>query len=140
MKSEFGLVASCLLLLCVLAACSAYPPPDPGKRPPDIESLRLYPGAQQVRVQRQSGAGPTFKELTTFQTGDKPEAVLAFYRRVLAKDGWEFFVPRTPIANRLGADWANGVGQPGYQVDLIAQPLAGGQTSVEITVTRAGPE
>jgi hypothetical protein len=59
------------------------------KPPSSTEMLPVYPGVStSYRSVLPSLHGPGVRVLR-YSAGDKPEAVLAFYKDVLLKDGWD---------------------------------------------------
>lgn len=135
---SYPLVFSAILIS--LTACSAFPPSNPAKPTPNVQNLPLYPNAQKIAVQDLPGGRSSFKRLTSFETNDKPEEVLAFYRNVLSKEGWEPMNQPTQQPDMLIFDWGNGVGQPGYRMAIVVKPPDSGLTLVEVTVTKDDPK
>src|SRR5262249_25367204 len=97
--------------------------------PPNVLSIPLYPGAQHGQTIDTSPAWPT--GVVSFQSGDKPEAVLAFYRDVLIQQGWILDTSITPDPHRLSFVWS---GAEGYYAWIIARLTSNGQTSGELTL------
>ncbi len=89
----------------------------------------MYPGAQQPQVTPVVLYPDIPSQAVTFSTTDKPDAVLAFYRDVLLKEGWETPYHDAP-ADSLHFVWDKGC--PLYDLDLLLKPQSEGRTEVEV--------
>src|SRR5213592_1748601 len=70
-----------LAILVSLTACST-------ERAPKTQTIPSYPGAHEIKnVTTHDGSMRTEQRLE-FETSDKPEAVFAYYKDLLVKDGW----------------------------------------------------
>ena len=114
----------------------------PGRHKPNTQSPPIFPGAQQVQVQQFDEALHPVEpyKVISFKTSDRPEAILAFYKDTLAKDGWrvtDYPENRDPL--RLHAYWDDG--EPcrlWYGIDVTAQPEGIGEAKGKIELVSGG--
>ncbi len=110
--------------------------------------LPLYPNAQALNIRQAKGEPDDL--ITTFQTTDNPQSVLAFYKDVLTKEGWVADIDE-PDALRLAyntdpgntrcANSSNPLCPPAtvYGVSVKTTMLSGGLTSVQLYYTVESP-
>src|SRR5437588_12794723 len=103
----------CILMLINSTACV----PFAQNLPPTTQNPPLYPNAQQTTTTKAAlGTGPSY--LITFQTADKPEAVFAYYKNILNKDGWEF-VSALSGPDKISFAWGPGPKDPAYEFYVV---------------------
>jgi len=105
--------------------------------PPSTQSVPIYPGAQQVAVHDLPPNRAALRRVTSFQTQASPDAVLAYYREVLVKEGWNLNVVTTPPPHGLYFSWINGAA---YGIGIVTKSQTPTLTIVELTLTREDPE
>src|SRR5439155_2565617 len=77
-------------LFILLAGCSSRFIPQPLKTPPpSARNPPIYSGAINVTETLIPVNEPEPARQITFESNDEPDKVLAYYRNVLEKDGWE---------------------------------------------------
>lgn len=122
------------LLLCsavvLLPACVPIGVPDK-PQPPEVTALPTYPTMQQVVTPEPTlyaDEQPPPTAVSLFQTADKPDAVLAYYNRILILDGWT--ADKVTTAGVQKFEWWGGC--PGHQLLVTAVSLPSGATTVEV--------
>ncbi len=122
---------SCALLVSCLIGCtvSKTSANDPG---PNLQSLPLFPQAQQVKIQ--SILRMDQEQVTSFQTQDTPEAVLEFYRTHLTQDGWDPISWLTPTPRGLAFNWAGNAKHPDYAINITITSAYPQETKVEVNL------
>jgi len=165
MKASPKALRTTLVIVVVLAGCVLAIMFGPGlawnlflrdmfftKPPPSALNPPVYPNGQQVQTV-DSGLG---SKAIVFETPDKPEAVLAYYREVLHKDGWVdallpsvpgVAVPSTPLPqgdypqNTFEWDQAglDGPTDLAYSLVVNTSVTDQGKTKVEISVIQFDP-
>jgi hypothetical protein len=121
-------------LLLVLTSCLSpisAEPCDRSKPTPTVQGFPVYPGAQQVQFQDIQTDTP--RRVIAFQVVDKPEAVVAWYRDVLTRNGWEND-QETPEPNSLDFSWTNNCLETTYSFDGTLEPRNDGKTDVNLTI------
>lgn len=119
----------CVLTLLALAGCLPTAPHAPP--PPSLHVPPMYPGAQQPQITPIVLYPDIPSQAITFSTSDESQAVLAFYRDVLRKEGWETYYQDNDVpTDRLHFVWSRGC--PLYDLDVLTRPQSGGQTEVEL--------
>lgn len=110
---------------------------NPFRSEPSIESLLVYPGAQQVEVfqRRDASFSGTTRWVKSFETTDDPESVLSFYRNRLTEEGWTFHSEST---DNLSLSWSNGGGRfsPNYGLDVMIISAVPQKTNVELLLIK----
>src|SRR4051794_18246177 len=125
-----------LILLLGFSGCSLIPAPTP---PSSTQYPPIYPGAQQVQTQILSTyAGPYNDKHISFQTTDRPEDVLAFYRTTLSKDGWQP-PPVSAPSNTLFMGWVDGSANPAFRLEIVMKSTTNGVIQVELTLNVEPP-
>ncbi len=108
------------------------PPPHSALDPP------IYPNAQQVKVVNKGDGSKTI----TFQTPDKPEAVLAFYVTVLRKDRWVHPLMGNDYPDNI-FEWdqsgPDGPTDLAYRLTVLSKATDDRRTDVEIDLLRYNP-
>jgi hypothetical protein len=129
-------VISCALLSLALVACQEGDCSSDDS-PPSTKNAPLPPRAEDVTVIRSIGIlGRNGTRTRSFETRDSPAEVLAFYKDVLVKDGWEQTTP--PSGYDQAFIWADGCrNHPAY--DLLLKANSGARTRVELQETASGP-
>lgn len=125
-----------LLLPIMLSACSggSNGPCDANKKQPNVDDPPIYPNA--LNVQRGYFSPRSDQIRTTiFETKDKPDKVLAFYKVELLKDGWEVSDVHLP-ANEFAVHWSNCCSYA--WLDVTATLAETGDTKVTIEHPLAG--
>src|SRR5438477_5713240 len=121
-----GILLACLVIVAGLVGLVAFmltpvqSPPPPGPDPPaSTNPPPIYPGAKQVQFQKEGFEGKySFGQyLITFETSDKPDAINAFYKNALAKDGWRQSPEEYTEPNKHRFEWIGGEGGPYYTLD-----------------------
>jgi hypothetical protein len=130
-----SVLVSALLSLALVACQEGDCPSDDS--PPSAKNAPLPPGAEQVAVIRSIGIiGRNGTRTRSFETRDSPAEVLAFYKEVLVKDGWEQVAPPTGFDGAFA--WKDGCrNHPAY--DLLVNAKSGARTRVELRETATGP-
>lgn len=108
------------------------PPPPSALNPP------IYPNARQVKVE-DKGNG---LKITTFETTDKDEAVLAFYDSVLLKDRWVHPLEGDSYPDNVFEWHQSGPDGPtdlAYRLALNFTPTDAGDTEVQLDVRQFDP-
>ena len=116
-------------MLLILNGCSGSgwnlrTPPSTAQSPP------VYPNASSVQTQTVAWDYPTPKRVTNFNTDAESDTILAYYKEVLTKDGWE--VSASDQKGRLHFYWTGGC--PVYGIDVIVESVVTKQTSVRLEV------
>ena len=118
-----------------LSGCSRHGNATP---PPTAKNIPIYPGGNQV-IRDATGSSETRPaERVNFQTSDKGEDVITFYREVLLKDGWRIDDWSTPEPSGLRYSW--NAGCPTAAIDLIIPIDSDKQTKVEVILRTFGCE
>lgn len=105
--------------------------------PPSTKNAPLPPSAEDVTVIRNIGIiGRNGTRTRSFETRDSPAQVLAFYKDVLVKDGWEQVPPPTGFDGAF--TWMDHCrNHPAY--DLLVSAKSGARTQVELRENATGP-
>lgn len=104
-----------------------------------IENLPIYPGAQNVRVERSAVAAldETVINTITFDTRDPSQNVASFYKSVLATNGWLLVEDRSPA--HLELVYISGTDNPAYGLKIDMQTLPR-ETSVKMSLNKTLPK
>jgi hypothetical protein len=98
----------------------------------------LYPGAQDVVTQEKDKGGKAI----TYTVRENPDTIFEYYDDTLTKDEWYKPIDRTVTAGVL-YEWIepsiNGPGPNGYRLAVIAEPIASGETQVELFLSWFDP-
>lgn len=102
---------------------------------PYIENLPIYPAAREVKVIRGPSSGIQEDNVTTYIAGVESAAILAFYKQILLKNGWQLSEPQFPDAVEF--TYFKGSG-PLYSIGVLAKRISTGQTSVRAYLIISG--
>jgi hypothetical protein len=119
----------------ILVSCHDDCPSD--RSPASTKNAPLPPAAEHVTVIRIVGTvGQNGTRTRSFETRDSPAEVLAFYKDVLVKDGWEQVPPPSGFDGAF--EWADGCrNHAAYEIYVSANP--GPKTRVELQEWATGP-
>ena len=119
------------LILTVVALCLGGCWPLPKARYPQPP---LYPGAQNARTVEDQEFHQ--ERITTFQTTDSPQAILAFYQNALLNQGWEV---DEDCNNCITASYLNGSNNPAFDFTVFITGVQDGRIIVRIRHVISGP-
>jgi hypothetical protein len=69
---------------------------------PNVEQLPIYPHAQHVQITSPQLVGFVYRSISSFDTVDSPDRVLAFYQDELIDTGWQPRFNKNDTRIRLG--------------------------------------
>jgi hypothetical protein len=125
------MLAAWIVLLGTLVACTASPLCSQSL--PSADSIPIPEKAQHIKkapFDSQAADAVRGQQIQIlFQTDDKVEDVLKFYRESLPRSGWRDSI-NANTANDLHVVWSNDCGF--YTLGVIAKRGIGGQTDVEL--------
>ena len=119
----------------LLSGASCYPS---GTPPPSTKSIPVYPGANTVISDTTEIGQSQPAKTINFQTRDKREAVIRYYKDVLLKDGWKLNTVYTPEPSGSRFSWTTGC--PISVIEVTTPITTGEQIEVEVVLKTYGCE
>jgi len=101
---------------------------------PDVQQLPTYPRAQQLEITSPQLVGFVYRSMTSFETVDSPDRVLAFYQNELIDAGWQPRFNKNDTRIRLGFITR---GCPYYYLGVRTSQPRSHQTHVEVQLIKA---